>query len=286
MLPLAHIKIFTKFALLNSFNGSVNRRIYTELYKRLGVVSTYSYGTAVSEFSDTGKATLSLFLTKIKFFTNAKLGKKFSSREQQYLDANGDSTTRSTCNYSLSKSFCKKINDNIFVVVKNFLTFVLPNLSSKVNHRFCKNIKRISVVFLNPYSFAVGRFGDLEKATLSLYLKVKIFYDAKPSRKLHTREQEYLVCNGNSTIRSQCNYFSVHGLFFRGVSAVLRTHAAQTHSAQYYSAGQRFQNLLRSGQAKMLLRAGGEFHTGTYRLGAGHALQNRGIEEHFFHFIS
>ena len=179
MKPLAHIKIFTTFALLNSFNGSVNRRIYTELYKRLGVVSTYSYGTAVSEFSDTGKATLSLFLTKIKFFTNAKLGKKFSSREQQYLDANGDSTTR-----------------------------------------------------------------------------------------------------------SQCNYFSVQGLFFRGVSAVLRTHAAQTHSAQYYSAGQRFQNLLRSGQAKMLLRAGGEFHTGTYRLGAGYALQNRGIEEHFFHFIN
>ena len=99
MLPLAHIKIFTKFALLNSFNGSVNHRIYTELHKRLGVVSTYSYGTAVSEFSDTGKATLSLFSIVIKFFTNAKLGKKFSPREQQYLDANGNSTTRSQCNH-------------------------------------------------------------------------------------------------------------------------------------------------------------------------------------------
>lgn len=179
MNPLAHIKIFTTFALRQLFNGSVNHRIYTELHKRLGVVSTYSYGTAVSDCRKSGKATLSLFSIVIKFFTNATISRKFSPREQQYLDANGDSTTR-----------------------------------------------------------------------------------------------------------SQCNYFSVQGLFFRRVSAVLRTHAAQTHSAQYYSAGQRFQNLLRSGQAKMLLRAGGEFHTGTYRLGAGYALQNRGIEEHFFHFIN
>ena len=178
MKPLAHIKIFTTFALRQLFNGSVNHRMYTELNKRLGVVSTYSYGTAVSDCRKSGKATLSLF-NKSKFFTNATHSRKFSPREQQYLDANGDSTTR-----------------------------------------------------------------------------------------------------------SQCNYFSVQGLFFRGVSAVLRTHAAQTHSAQYYSAGQRFQNLLRSGQAKMLLRAGGEFHTGTYRLGAGYALQNRGVEEHFFHFIN
>ena len=252
---LTHIKIFTTFALLNSFNGSVNRRIYTELYKRLSVVSTYSYGTAVSEFSDTGKATLSLFLMIIKFFTNAKLGKKFSSREQQYLDANGNSTTRSQCNYSLSKSFCKKINDNIFVVVKNFLTFVLPNLSSKVNHRFCKNIKRISVVFLNPYSFAVGRFGDLEKATLSLYLKVKIFYDAKPSRKLHTREQEYLVCNGNSTTRSTCNHFSVFRLFFPGVPGLLRCHEPQSYPHHYRQTRHRNAYPVFLRQEKSLLRA-------------------------------
>ena len=178
MMPLAHIKIFTTFALLHSING-VNHRIYRIPHKRLGVVYPNSYNTVISECSNFGRATLSLFLMIIKFFTNATLSKKFSSREQQYLDA-----------------------------------------------------------------------------------------------------------NGNSTTRSQCNYFSVQGLFFRGVSAVLRTHAAQTHSAQYYSAGQRFQNLLRSGQAKMLLRAGGEFHTGTYRLGAGYALQNRGVEEHFFHFIN
>ena len=208
MLPLAHIKIFTKFALRYLFNLGVNHKIYT-LTNAYSVVFPISYYTVISKCRNFGRATLSLSSTKIKFFTfYATLSKKFSSREQQYLDANGNSTTRSTCNYSLSKSFCKKINDNIFVVVKNFLTFVLPNLSSKVNHRFCKNIKRISVVFLNPYSFAVGRFGDLEKATLSLYLKVKIFYDAKPSRKLHTREQEYLVCNGNSTTRSTCNHFS------------------------------------------------------------------------------
>ena len=178
MKPLAHIKIFTTFALLHSING-VNHRIYRIPHKRLGVVYPNSYNTVISECSNFGRATLSLFLMIIKFFTNATLSKKFSSREQQYLDANGNSTTRSTC-----------------------------------------------------------------------------------------------------------NHFSVFRLFFPAVPRLLRTHAAQTHSAQYYSAGQRFQNLLRSGQAKMLLRAGGEFHTGTYRLGAGHALQNRGVEEHFFHFIS
>ena len=132
MKPLAHIKIFTTFALLHSING-VNHRIYRIPHKRLGVVYPNSYNTVISECSNFGRATLSLFLMIIKFFTNATLSKKFSSREQQYLDA-----------------------------------------------------------------------------------------------------------NGNSTTRSQCNYFSVHGLFFRGVSAVLRTHAAQTHSAQYYSAGKGF----------------------------------------------
>ena len=171
--------------------------------------------------------------------------------------------------------------------IKIFTIFALRNLHNRVNHRiYGISHKRLGVVYLNSNNSVISGFRNFESITLSLYLKVKIFYDAKPSRKLHTREQEYLVCNGNSTIRSQCNYFSVQRLFFRGVSAVLRTHAAQTHSAQYYSAGQRFQNLLRSGQAKMLLRAGGEFHTGTYRLGAGYALQNRGIEEHFFHFIN
>lgn len=182
MKPLAHIKIFTTFALRQFLSNSVNRRIYRISHRRLGVVypfSIYTVYTVIRGCRKLGKATLFLFSIVIKFFTNATTSRKFSPREQQYLDANGDSTTR-----------------------------------------------------------------------------------------------------------SQCNYFSVQRLFFRGVSAVLRTHAAQTHSAQYYSAGQRFQNLLRSGQAKMLLRAGGEFHTGTYRLGAGYALQNRGVEEHFFHFIS
>ena len=233
MLPLAHIKIFTKFALRQFLSNSVNHRIYHNRNKRLGVVSPFSNYTVIRGCRKLGKATLSLFSIVIKFFTNATTSRKLHTREQEYLVCNGNSTTRSQCNHSLSKSFCKKINDNIFVVVKNFLTFVLPNLSSKVNHRFCKNIKRISVVFLNPYSFAVGRFGDLEKATLSLYLKVKIFYDAKPSRKLHTREQEYLVCNGDSTTRSTCNHFSVFRLFFPGVPGLLRCHEPQSYPHHY-----------------------------------------------------
>lgn len=252
---LTHIKIFTKFALRYLFNLGVNHKIYT-LTNAYSVVFPISYYTVISKCRNFGRATLSLFSTKIKFFTfYATLSKKFSSREQQYLDANGNSTTRSQCNYSLSKSFCKKINDNIFVVVKNFLTFVLPNLSSKVNHRFCKNIKRISVVFLNPYSFAVGRFGDLEKATLSLYLKVKIFYDAKPSRKLHTREQEYLVCNGNSTTRSTCNHFSVFRLFFPGVPGLLRCHEPQSYPHHYRQTRHRNAYPVFLRQEKSLLRA-------------------------------
>ena len=251
---LTHIKIFTIFALRNLHNR-VNHRIYKTHLKRLGVVYLNSNNSVISGFRNFESITLSLF-NKSKFFTkNAKPSRKFSPREQQYLDANGNSTTRSTCNYSLSKSFCKKINDNIFVVVKNFLTFVLPNLSSKVNHRFCKNIKRISVVFLNPYSFAVGRFGDLEKATLSLYLKVKIFYDAKPSRKLHTREQEYLVCNGNSTTRSTCNHFSVFRLFFPGVPRLLRCYEPQSYPHHYRQTRHRNAYPVFLRQEKSLLRA-------------------------------
>lgn len=251
---LTHIKIFTIFALRNLHNR-VNHRIYKTHLKRLGVMYLNSNNSVISGFRNFESITLSLF-NKSKFFTkNAKPSRKFSPREQQYLDANGNSTTRSQCNYSLSKSFCKKINDNIFVVVKNFLTFVLPNLSSKVNHRFCKNIKRISVVFLNPYSFAVGRFGDLEKATLSLYLKVKIFYDAKPSRKLHTREQEYLVCNGNSTTRSTCNHFSVFRLFFPGVPGLLRCHEPQSYPHHYRQTRHRNAYPVFLRQEKSLLRA-------------------------------
>lgn len=172
--------------------------------------------------------------------------------------------------------------------IKIFTIFALRNLHNRVNHRiYGISHKRLGVVCLNSNNSVISGFRNFESITLSLFNKSKFFTkNAKPSRKFSPREQQYLDANGNSTTRSQCNYFSVHGLFFRGVSAVLRTHAAQTHSAQYYSAGQRFQNLLRSGQAKMLLRAGGEFYTGTYRLGAGYALQNRGVEEHFFHFIN
>ena len=174
--------------------------------------------------------------------------------------------------------------------IKIFTTFALLNLHNGVNHRIYKtHLKRLGVVYLNSNNTVISGFSNFESITLSLYsilTKFNFFTNAKPCKKFSSREQQYLDANGNSTTRSQCNYFSIFRLFFPGVSAVLRTHAAQTHSAQYYSAGQKFQNLLRSGQAKMLLRAGGEFYTGTYRLGAGYALQNRGIEEHFFHFIN
>lgn len=97
MLPLATSKKISIFALRQLFNGSVNHSIY-ETYKRLGVVSTYSYSTAVSDCRKSGKATLSLYsiLTKIKFFTNATISKKFSTREQQYLTTNAQPSDKGT----------------------------------------------------------------------------------------------------------------------------------------------------------------------------------------------
>lgn len=83
------------FALRQLFNGSVNHSIY-ETYKRLGVVSTYSYSTAVSDCRKSGKATLSLYsiLKKIKFFTNATISRKFSAAEREYAATNAQPSDR------------------------------------------------------------------------------------------------------------------------------------------------------------------------------------------------
>lgn len=82
-------KYFTIFALPNLFVSSVNHRIYRKLntHRRSFL---YSYSTAMSGFGDFEKATLSLYpiLTKIKFFTNAKPSKKFSTAEREYAATN------------------------------------------------------------------------------------------------------------------------------------------------------------------------------------------------------
>lgn len=175
---LTHIKIFTTFALLNSFNGSVNRRIYTELYKRLSVVSTYSYGTAVSEFSDTGKATLSLFLMIIKFFTNAKLGKKFSSREQQYLDANGDSTTRSTCyHFSVFRLF--------FPGVPGLLRCYEPQ--SYPHHYRQTRHRNAYPVFLRQEKSLLRAWQQLRKSLPRAYHQYAYAYGSSINLKIHTK---------------------------------------------------------------------------------------------------
>lgn len=86
----ANYKNFTIFALPTHIVSSVNHRIYRILntHRRSFL---YSYcTTAISGFGDSEKATLSLYpiLTKIKFFTNAKPSKKFSTAEREYAATN------------------------------------------------------------------------------------------------------------------------------------------------------------------------------------------------------
>lgn len=83
-------KYFTIFVLPTHIVSSVNHRIYRILntHRRSFL---YSYcTTAISGFGDSEKATLSLYpiLTKIKFFTNAKPSKKFSTAEREYAATN------------------------------------------------------------------------------------------------------------------------------------------------------------------------------------------------------
>ena len=105
MPPLATLKKITTFASLYSFNSDVNHRIYSTLHKRLGVVYSYSYGIAVSECSNFGKATLSLFqfFNFLKFFTNATLSKRFSSAEEQYAVTNAQPSDRRATNQKRTK---------------------------------------------------------------------------------------------------------------------------------------------------------------------------------------
>lgn len=94
MPTLAHPKKFLIFALRQFSISSVNHRIYRILHKRLGVVIPFSNYTAIRGCRKLGKATLSLFLNKIKFFTNATTSRKFSTREQQYLTTNAQPSDR------------------------------------------------------------------------------------------------------------------------------------------------------------------------------------------------
>lgn len=90
----ANYKNFTIFAPQQLFNGSVNHRIYHNKDTRIGVMFPYSYSTAMSDCCNFGSITLSLLLVLIKFFTNATIGKKFSTREGQYLITNAQPSDR------------------------------------------------------------------------------------------------------------------------------------------------------------------------------------------------
>ena len=174
---LTHIKIFTKFALLHSING-VNHRIYRIPHKRLGVVYPNSYNTVISECSNFGRATLSLFLMIIKFFTNATLSKKFSSREQQYLDANGNSTTRSTCNhFSVFRLF--------FPGVPGLLRCHEPQ--SYPHHYRQTRHRNAYPVFLRQEKSLLRAWQQLRKSLPRAYHQYAYTYGSSINLKIHTK---------------------------------------------------------------------------------------------------
>lgn len=178
MLPLAHIKIFTTFALRYLFNLGVNHKIYT-LTNAYSVVFPISYYTVISKCRNFGRATLSLFSTKIKFFTfYATLSKKFSSREQQYLDANGNSTTRSTCNhFSVFRLF--------FPGVPGLLRCYEPQ--SYPHHYRQTRHRNAYPVFLRQEKSLLRAWQQLRKSLPRAYHQYAYAYGSSINLKIHTK---------------------------------------------------------------------------------------------------
>lgn len=176
---LTHIKIFTTFALLNLHNG-VNHRIYKTHLKRLGVVYLNSNNTVISGFSNFESITLSLYsiLTKFNFFTNAKPCKKFSSRKQQYLDANGNSTTRSTCNhFSVFRLF--------FPGVPGLLRCHEPQ--SYPHHYRQTRHRNAYPVFLRQEKSLLRAWQQLRKSLPRAYHQYAYAYGSSINLKIHTK---------------------------------------------------------------------------------------------------
>ena len=176
-MPLAHIKIFTTFALPQLFNRGVNHKIYT-LTNAYSVVFLFSYCTAISGCGDYEKATLSLFLTKIKFFTNATTSRKFSSREQQYLDANGNSTTRSTCNhFSVFRLFFPRVPG----LLRCHEPQSYPHHYRQTRHR------NAYPVFLRQEKSLLRAWQQLRKSLPRAYHQYAYAYGSSINLKIHTK---------------------------------------------------------------------------------------------------
>ena len=191
MHTLDHTKIFSTFALRQLLFGSVNLRFYQNLHKRLGVVNPSSKGTAISDCRKSGKATPFLFLI-FKFFTNATISRKFTTREQQYLVCSVHPTKRG------EKSLQK------LATTEKCCTFASQLLHNcGANHRFYYNTHRRGEY--HSYCIAICESCTSGKATLFLFNQLinflKFFTNATFSRKFTTREQQYLVCSVHPTKR-------------------------------------------------------------------------------------
>lgn len=177
MLPLAHIKIFTIFALRNLHNR-VNHRIYKTHLKRLGVVYLNSNNSVISGFRNFESITLSLF-NKSKFFTkNAKPSRKFSPREQQYLDANGNSTTRSTCNhFSVFRLFFPRVPG----LLRCHEPQSYPHHYRQTRHR------NAYPVFLRQEKSLLRAWQQLRKSLPRAYHQYAYAYGSSINLKIHTK---------------------------------------------------------------------------------------------------
>ncbi|AFR36271.1 hypothetical protein B739_1680 [Riemerella anatipestifer RA-CH-1] len=164
----SHTKILSIFVLPNSFFSSVNHRICIR-NNNLGVVFLYSYGTAISGFGDSEEATLSLFLTKNKIFTNAKPSKSFSTREQQYLTANAQPSDSGHF-----KNFSKKIATS-----EKCCTFAPShsfNIGANPFRFYLIGYKRSGVVYFRSNSSAVSECDNFGSITLSLFVNFLKFF--------------------------------------------------------------------------------------------------------------
>ena len=177
-MPLAHIKIFTIFALRQFLGNSVNHRIYHNRNKRLGVVSPFSNYTVIRGCRKLGKATLSLFSIVIKFFTNATTSRKLHTREQEYLVCNGNSTTRSQCNYfSIFRLFFPRVPG----LLRCHEPQSYPHHYRQTQHR------NAYPVFLRQEKSLLRAWQQLRKSLPRAYHQYAYAYGSSINLKIHTK---------------------------------------------------------------------------------------------------
>lgn len=132
-----------------------------------------------------------------------------------------------------------------------YLIFALSNIFNGVNHRIYFNeINALGVNYLNSCNSVISVFGDYERFTSFLFIKTKIFTNAKHGKNFGATEAQYFAPYappGDTGPRP----------YFRGFYATLRAAVRQICACSHTQ--RRYQHHSGHYQEKSLLRAGKDF---------------------------